>query len=257
MEAVSECGPNPSLADNREEEEQKANVSIILFLSLSINPLSHLCRIQMTALTCQLWCFLALHQMHTWEATNVSAYQHLSSEKPPTFLHTTAAADNPRTTPTLDQSGHSNMTTPNIGNKICDLNPSERDKPTTSNLAKKPMQDKKSLSSAPVQSVQSKLDKAAPATEKSGAQEPDQSSQVTPKKAGRLNQSAPDKPGVSGVSKLSMKRSLQKEARGVDNETDGDSDEEMVTPVAHSAVEKMPATYSLTNSRVKALQKGQ
>ena len=140
-------------------------------------------------------------------------------------------------------------------NKICDSNPSEREKPSTPNVAKKPAQEKRTLPSAPVKvggSVQSKQGKPASATEKSGTQESDQSNQMTPKKAGSLDQSAPDKP--SGISKLSMKRSLQKEACNVANEED--VDEEMVTPVAHSAVEKMPATYSLTNS-VKALQKGQ
>lgn len=228
-----------------------------------LNPSLHLHRTRMTASTCRLWCFLSLHQMHTWTATNVSAYLSWLStlliwEPPHSFRYEpTVAADHPQTTPTLGQSGQCNQTAPNIVNKICDSNPSEREKPSTPNVAKKPMQEKRTLPSAPVKvggSVQSKQGKPALATEKGGTQESDQSNQMTPKKAGSWDQSAPDKPSVSGISKLSMKRSLQKEACNVANEEDGD--EEMVTPVAHSAVEKMPATYSLTNS-VKALQKGQ
>ncbi|KAL5457097.1 hypothetical protein EMCRGX_G034336 [Ephydatia muelleri] len=216
--ADMECSPKPSLAsaDNHEEEEHKANDSDDSFdLPAVVFPVT-------------------------------PSNAHLDCNK---------SADHPQTTPTLGQSGQCNQTAPNIVNKICDSNPSEREKPSTPNVAKKPMQEKRTLPSAPVKvggSVQSKQGKPALATEKGGTQESDQSNQMTPKKAGSWDQSAPDKPSVSGISKLSMKRSLQKEACNVANEEDGD--EEMVTPVAHSAVEKMPATYSLTNS-VKALQK--
>ena len=78
------------------------------------------------------------------------------------------------------------------------------------------------------------------------------SEQTTPshsKKAG--GQSEQDKPCSSRFSKLTMRRCLPKETCD-----DGDGDDDMtVTPVAQSAVEKMPATYSLTNSS-KSLQKG-
>ena len=144
----------------------------------------------------------------------------------------------------LGQSEQDDQATPSVAKKVGNLGQSEQDNQATPSVAKK------------VGNLgQSEQDNQATPThvkKASGLGQKKQNTLSLAQKVGSSNQPEEDKPCSSRFSKLSMKRCLPKET------CDGsESDDEIVTPVAQSAIEKMPATYKLTNSlKSKSLPKG-